>query len=141
MEYVFSNGVGKRKSSIARVTLVRDMSGKKKGGSVTINNLTDEEHLQNNPRTLEIVRSPMELVGFEDYYENYFIIVFVSGGGLSGQAEAIRLGISRALRKIVDSEKIKKLKVNGFLTRNSLCKERRKYGLKKARKAPQFSKR
>ncbi len=63
------------------------------------------------------------------------------GGGLSGQADAIRLGISKALYKIVENNSQQELKRNGFLTRNSLCKERRKYGLKKARKAPQFSKR
>lgn len=73
--------------------------------------------------------------------KNYDIIIRCIGGGLSGQTDAIKLGISRALYKITEDNNKKKLKVKGFLTRNSLSKERRKYGLKKARKAPQFSKR
>lgn len=78
---------------------------------------------------------------FLNLEKTYDVSIKVKGGGLNGQAQAIKLSISRVLYDLVDSDKKKLLKINGFLTQNSLCKERRKYGLKKARKAPQFSKR
>lgn len=78
---------------------------------------------------------------FLNLEKTYDVNIKVKGGGLNGQAQAIKLSISRVLYDLVDSDKKKLLKINGFLTQNSLCKERRKYGLKKARKAPQFSKR
>nr|YP_009503388.1 ribosomal protein S9 [Euglena clara]AXA45469.1 ribosomal protein S9 [Euglena clara] len=122
--------IGKRKSSIAKINLREGL------GNVIINAKPFSDYLQNNPSDLFSV-SPLMLLGLEKRYD---IFIVVCGGGLSGQADAIKLGISRALYKLSDLEDKKNLKLNGFLTRNSLCKERR-YGLKKARKAPQFSKR
>ena len=85
-----------------------------------------------------VFKSPLLFLNLE---KNYDAIIKVKGGGLNGQAQAIKLSISRVLYELVDIDNQKLLKTNGFLTQNSLCKERRKYGLKKARKAPQFSKR
>lgn len=124
--------IGRRKSSIATVKLVPGT------GSITVNDKDFSSYMQNNPRMLKIIQSPLILLGLE---RKYNVTSIVLGGGLTGQAEAIKLGISRALFTLVELEDQRKLKMNGFLTRNSLCKERRKYGLKKARKAPQFSKR
>lgn len=84
------------------------------------------------------MKSPLYLLGKE---KDYNFNIKSMGGGLVGQSEAIKLGISRALCYIITDEEKRKLKEKGFLTRNSQCKERRKYGLKKARKASQFSKR
>lgn len=123
---------GKRKEAIANIKII---SGE---GRIIINGKKYEEYIQNNPRLIKIIKSPLQLLNLE---KNYDIIVRCIGGGLSGQADAIKLGISKALYKIVENNGQQELKRNGFLTRNSLCKERRKYGLKKARKAPQFSKR
>lgn len=124
--------VGRRKSSIASVSL---FSG---SGNILVNGKNFRDYLQNNPKMINIVKSPLCLLGLD---ESYDINVKVYGGGLVGQSEAIKLGLARSLYNIVDLNDQNKLKAHGFLTRNSLCKERRKYGLKKARKAPQFSKR
>nr|YP_010700164.1 ribosomal protein S9 [Euglena agilis]WCH63309.1 ribosomal protein S9 [Euglena agilis] len=123
-----------RKSALAKVLVCYNSSGR---GDININGFHCTEYLQGNPR---FIYSPISLLGQDG---NYNVQAYVSGGGLSGQAEAIliRLGISRALSKLLTAEDRKKLRIYGFLTRNSLCKERRKYGLKKSRKAPQFSKR
>nr|NP_041933.1 ribosomal protein S9 [Euglena gracilis]P32060.1 RecName: Full=Small ribosomal subunit protein uS9c; AltName: Full=30S ribosomal protein S9, chloroplastic [Euglena gracilis]AKL82388.1 ribosomal protein S9 [Euglena gracilis var. bacillaris]CAA50120.1 30S ribosomal protein S9 [Euglena gracilis] len=126
--------IGKRKSSIAKIILFLPKDG---GGEILINGEKAFNYLQNNLRTLKVVCSPFELLNIN----NYKVHAYVKGGGLSGQADAIKLAISKSLSVFIEKEDKKKLKVNGFLTRNSLCKERRKYGLKKARKAPQFSKR
>jgi small subunit ribosomal protein S9 len=121
---------GKRKSSIARVTL---LPGK---GEITINKRSLEEFF---PRPLHqtMVKQPLTVSGYEG---NVDVRVRVHGGGISGQAGAVRHGVARALTEI-DAELRGDLKRRGFLTRDARVKERRKAGLKKARKRPQFSKR
>lgn len=122
---------GRRKSAIARVRLI---SGT---GNIVINGQPGTIYLQYNPAYLAAVKAPLETLGLE---ENCDILVNTNGGGLTGQAEAIRLGVARALCEL-DIANRTPLKKEGFLTRDPRCKERRKYGLKKARKAPQYSKR
>lgn len=124
-------GTGRRKSAIARVRLVPGT------GQLTINKRPGEEYLQFNPAYLMSTKAPLEVLGLENDYD---ILVNVKGGGLTGQADAIRLGVARALCELAPENR-KPLKVEGYLTRDPRAKERRKYGLKKARKAPQFSKR
>jgi small subunit ribosomal protein S9 len=121
---------GKRKSAIARVTLQPG------SGSYLVNGRTLEEHF---PRiTLQRnIRQPLETVGFEDRMD---VIARLHGGGISAQAGALRHGVSRALLE-ADPNLRGELKRRGFLTRDSRAKERKKAGLKKARKRPQFSKR
>ena len=128
-EYFY--GTGRRKQSVARVRLY---PGK---GDITINGKDIDDYLEMEPLRY-IVRQPLYEVNAT---ERYSIVVNVNGGGISGQAGAIRHGIARALVD-ADSEMYKAaLKKAGFLTRDSRVKERKKYGLKKARKASQFSKR
>ena len=123
-------GTGRRKKSIARVYV---MPGK---GEITINKRSIDDYF--GLETLKVVvRQPLTTLGMDDKYD---VIVNVHGGGTTGQAGAIRHGLSRALCK-VDAEYRPALKKAGFLTRDSRMKERKKYGLKKARKASQFSKR
>ena len=123
-------GTGRRKSSVARVRLVPGT------GKITVNKRELNEYF--GRQTLElIVKQPLNLT---NTVEQYDVIATVAGGGPSGQAGAIRHGISRALLD-VDGELRKSLKKAGFLTRDPRMKERKKYGLKKARKASQFSKR
>ena len=123
-------GTGRRKKSIARVRLVPNGNG-----TITINKRTIDEYFGLD--TLKyIVRQPLNAT---NTLEKYDVIVNVCGGGYTGQAGAIRHGIARAL--VVAGEDKAALKVEGFLTRDPRMKERKKYGLKKARKAPQFSKR
>lgn len=121
---------GKRKSSIARVTLLPG------NGKIQVNKRSLEEFF---PRPLHqtMVKQPLAVSGYEG---NVDVRVRVHGGGISGQAGAIRHGVARALTEI-DSELRPDLKRRGFLTRDARVKERRKAGLKKARKRPQFSKR
>lgn len=123
-------GTGRRKSSIARVRLVE---GK---GTITINGKNIDEYLGTDTLKV-IVRQPLTATNTIDKYD---VICSVQGGGFTGQAGAIRLGIARALLE-ANGEYRPTLKSAGFLTRDSRKKERKKYGLKKARKAPQFSKR
>ena len=124
------NGTGRRKSSIARVRLVEGT------GKITINGKDIDEFL--DLETLKvIVRQPLTATNTLSKYD---VICSVHGGGVSGQAGAIRHGIARALNE-ANQEYRPALKSNGFLTRDPRMKERKKYGLKKARKAPQFSKR
>lgn len=127
----FFYGTGRRKNSVARVRLYK---GK---GKIVINGREIDDYF--GLETLKvIVRQPLVLTENEGKFD---IICNVNGGGVAGQAGAIRHGISRALLEF-DSEKYKlSLKKAGFLTRDPRMKERKKYGLKKARKAPQFSKR
>ncbi len=124
-------GLGKRKHSIARVFLIPGE------GNLIINKVNGEKYLQYNDTYLKTVFAPLEKLTLEKQFD---ILVSVKGGGLTGQAEAIQLGIARLL-----SNKDKKnrviLKPFGFLTRDARIKERKKYGLRKARKAPQYSKR
>ena len=123
-------GTGRRKSSVARVYLVAGT------GKITINNRDIDEYF--GLETLKtIVRQPLVLTENADKFD---VLVNVNGGGTTGQAGAIRHGISRALLE-ADPEYRKPLKDAGFLTRDPRMKERKKYGLKKARRAPQFSKR
>ncbi len=123
-------GTGRRKSSVARVYLV---PGK---GTITINKRDIDDYF--GLETLKvIVRQPLVLTETLDKYD---VIVTVKGGGFTGQAGAVRHGISRALLT-VDADFRPILKKAGFLTRDPRMKERKKYGLKKARRAPQFSKR
>ena len=129
-EKVVFLGTGRRKSSIARVRLVE---GK---GTITINGVNIDEYL--GQETLKvIVKQPLTVTNTVDKYD---VICKVQGGGFTGQAGAIRLGIARALLE-ANAEYRPTLKAAGFLTRDPRMKERKKYGLKKARKAPQFSKR
>ena len=123
-------GTGRRKKAIARVRLLPG------NGSVVVNKRTLDEYFGLDTLK-QIVNQPLVLVGASDKYDVY---VNVYGGGTSGQAGAIRHGISRALCE-ADASYRAALKKAGFLTRDPRMKERKKYGLKKARKAPQFSKR
>ena len=123
-------GTGRRKKSIARVRLVPG------NGKVVINNREIENYF--GLETLRmIVNQPLVLTGTKDRFD---ALVNVHGGGLTGQAGAIRHGITRALIKSDENLK-SELKKAGFVTRDPRMKERKKYGLKKARRAPQFSKR
>ncbi len=129
-ENVVFYGTGRRKSSIARVRLVEG------NGKITINGKGIDEFF--GLETLKvIVRQPLTVTNTTSKYD---VICTVKGGGFTGQAGAIRHGIARALNE-ANQEYRPTLKVNGFLTRDPRMKERKKYGLKKARKAPQFSKR
>ena len=122
---------GRRKSSVARVRLVPG------SGKIIINDRTIDEYFGLDTLKL-IVRQPLEATKTIDKFD---VLVNVHGGGFTGQAGAIRHGVSRALLE-VDSEAYRAiLKAAGFLTRDSRMKERKKYGLKAARRAPQFSKR
>ena len=124
-------GTGRRKSSVARVHLFPNGTG-----SITINDRDIDNYFGLETLKL-IVRSPLVLLGLEGKYD---VVVRVSGGGVSGQAGAIRHGLSRALLQ-QNEENRAALKKEGFLTRDPRMKERKKYGLKAARRAPQFSKR
>ena len=129
-ENIVFYGTGRRKNAVARV---RVMDGT---GKITINNKDIDEFF--GLETLKvIVRQPLTVTNTTDKYD---VICSVQGGGFTGQAGAIRHGIARALNE-ANSEFRPALKTNGFLTRDPRMKERKKYGLKKARKAPQFSKR
>jgi small subunit ribosomal protein S9 len=124
-------GTGRRKSAVARVRLVPG------DGKLTINGKPGDLYLQFNPGYLAVTKAPLETLGLESEYD---ILVNVRGGGLTGQADSIRLGVARALCQL-DPDNRKPLKVEGYLTRDPRAKERKKYGLHKARKAPQYSKR
>ena len=124
-------GLGKRKQASARVFLIPGQ------GNLIINKTLGEKYLQYNENYLNLVRLPLEKLNLEKTFD---IVALVKGGGLTGQAEAIQLGVARLLCKI-DKENRLVLKPFGFLTCDSRIKERKKYGLRKARKAPQYSKR
>lgn len=126
----YIEAVGKRKEAVARVRLIKDKPG------FIINGKTMEEYFSLQDSHKKIF-DPFKLTNLEN---NFFVSVKVKGGGITSQAEAIRLGISRCLVKI--DEKLKPiLKKAGFLTRDARIVERKKYGLKKARKSAQWSKR
>lgn len=124
-------GTGRRKSSVARVRLI---PGK---GNITVNKKSLEDYFGMEILKKE-VRRPFEIAGVEGKYD---VIATVTGGGFTGQAGALRHGISRAIITIDKEAYRALLKAAGFLTRDSRMKERKKYGLKKARRASQFSKR
>ncbi len=124
-------GTGRRKKAIARVRLIPGGNG-----TIVINDRAFEDYFPQG--TLQyIVKQPLVLLNVEAKYD---VIVNVIGGGYTGQAGAIRLGVARALLEAEENSR-SALKAEGFLTRDPRAKERKKYGLKKARRAPQFSKR
>ena len=124
-------GTGRRKKAIARVRLIPGGNG-----TIVINDRTFEDYFPQG--TLQyIVKQPLVAVDVETKYD---VFVNVIGGGYTGQAGAIRLGVARALLEAEENSR-PTLKAAGFLTRDPRAKERKKYGLKKARRAPQFSKR
>lgn len=124
-------GTGRRKASVARVTL---KPGK---GLFEINRRDGLQYMGGHPHLIRIMEAPLVDLKLRDDFD---ICITVQGGGLAGQADAIKLGISRALC-LVNPEYRRFLKQKKYLTRDARVKERKKYGLKKARKAPQFSKR
>ena len=129
-EKIYYSATGRRKKSIARVRITEGT------GKITINGKDIEEYF--GMETLKvIVRQPLTITNTISKYD---VIAKVNGGGYTGQAGAVRHGIARALNE-ANPEYRPILKSNGLLTRDPRMKERKKYGLKKARKAPQFSKR
>ena len=122
--------IGRRKSSVATVTLT---PGK---GNITVNGIDVKDYMPYETLVMDLVQ-PLELVESKDKYD---VTIVVRGGGFSGQTGAIRLGITRALM-LANQENRPALKDAGMVTRDARIKERKKYGLKKARRAPQFSKR
>ena len=124
-------GVGRRKTSTARVYL------EKGNGKIIVNDLPFEKYFRGNLSFLSVVIQPLKLLEKQNQYN---IKANIKGGGFTGQIEAMRLGVSRALLKIYPDSRTT-LKNFSLLTRDARRKERKKYGLKAARKAPQFSKR
>ena len=124
-------GLGKRKQAIARVFLVPGE------GNLIVNKVSGEKYLQYNTTYLNKIWEPLKKLNLENQFN---IIVLVKGGGLTGQTEAIQLGVARLICKM-DPQNRSILKPFGLLTRDARIKERKKYGLRKARKAPQYSKR
>ena len=124
-------GLGKRKHAVARVFLVPGE------GNITINKLPGEKYLQYNETYLDLIKAPLKESSTDGLFD---IVAFVKGGGLTGQTEAIQMGVARLLCKLQNKNR-SILKPFGFLTRDARIKERKKYGLRKARKAPQYSKR
>ncbi|TRZ81890.1 30S ribosomal protein S9 [bacterium] len=134
----FVQAVGRRKEATAQVRLWTASPQKSvKLGYFFVNGKTLTEYFKKDINLLKIAQSPLEKIKSE---EKFLVSAKVSGGGINGQAEAIRHGLSRTLVEFFPNFR-KKLKKVGYLTRNSKVTERKKYGLKKARKAPQFSKR
>ena len=123
-------GTGRRKEAIARVRITAGT------GEWKINDRTLDGYFPNKVHQ-QLVSEPFVALGAENHFD---VTARITGGGVSGQAGALRLGIARALT-LVDPESRPALKKAGFLTRDARVKERKKYGLKKARKAPQYSKR
>ena len=138
----YFEAIGRRKSAIARIRIytkksVDNDSETADKALITINDLNYTDYFKNDERLQEIAESPLNKLKSVNRFK---ATIKVSGGGIHGQAEAIRHGLARALI-MFDPNFAKKLKKSGFLTRDSREKERRKYGLKKARKAPQWAKR
>jgi small subunit ribosomal protein S9 len=127
----FYSGTGRRKTAIARVRL---LPGE---GEIVVNGRTLDEHFGNAVNEAE-VRMPFRVTGTEGRFN---VMVKVEGGGVTGQAGAIRHGIARALLEVDDAANRVSLRAAGLLTRDPRMKERKKYGLKRARKAPQYTKR
>ena len=123
-------GTGKRKTSVARVIL------RPGDGTTWINGRSLDVYFPNKVHQ-QLVNEPFVTLGAEGQFD---VVALIAGGGVTGQAGALRLGVTRALT-LVDPENRPSLKKAGFLTRDARVKERKKYGLKKARKAPQYSKR
>ncbi len=128
---VGTRGTGRRKEAIVRVRLVPG------NGQVLINGKSMDQYLGNRKALHIPVKQPLVAAGVEDRYN---VLVNATGGGIVGQSIAIRMGVARALKEISKEHEIV-MRKEGFLTRDARVKERKKYGLKKARKASQFSKR
>ena len=124
-------GTGRRKSEVARVRLVPG------SGEIVVNKKPGNIYFNRIPSYLQNIQGPLETLGLESDYD---ILVNAHGGGLTGQADAIKLGVARALCELAPENR-PPLKAEGYLTRDPRAKERKKYGLHKARKAPQYSKR
>ncbi|AGF51010.1 30S ribosomal protein S9 [Synechocystis salina LEGE 06155] len=124
-------GTGRRKAAIARVRLVPGQ------GEVIVNGKPGEIYFNRIANYIQSLKAPLETLGLEGEYN---ILVNAHGGGLTGQADAVKLGVARALCQL-SPENRQPLKAEGYLTRDPRAKERKKYGLHKARKAPQYSKR
>ncbi|CCX36020.1 30S ribosomal protein S9 [Clostridium sp. CAG:1000] len=122
--------IGRRKRSVAKVTLTNGT------GKITVNGKDVKDYMPYETLVMDLIQ-PLELT---DTLKKFDIEINVKGGGFSGQTGAIRLGIARALM-LVNGENRPVLKTSGMITRDARIKERKKYGLKKARRAPQFSKR
>ncbi len=130
MAQVMYQGTGRRKNAIARVRIIPGQ------GRIIVNGKEAEKYFA-KPTLVVVLRQPLEIT---DTSGRFDVVALVEGGGITGQAGAVRLGLARALLKAEPGLR-PSLKKAGFLTRDPRMKERRKYGLKKARKAPQFSKR
>ncbi|MEM8777371.1 MAG: 30S ribosomal protein S9 [Cyanobacteria bacterium P01_G01_bin.49] len=124
-------GTGRRKSAVARVRLVPG------SGEITVNGKAGNIYFNRIAKYLQGIKAPLETLGLESDYD---ILVRAHGGGLTGQADAVKLGVARALCELAPENR-QPLKSEGYLTRDPRAKERKKYGLHKARKAPQYSKR
>ena len=124
-------GTGRRKSAVARVRLVPGT------GEIKVNQKPGNIYFNRLPAYIAAIKAPLETLGLENEYD---IIVKAHGGGKTGQADAVKLGVARALCQL-DPDNRQPLKIEGYLTRDPRAKERKKYGLHKARKAPQYSKR
>jgi small subunit ribosomal protein S9 len=124
-------GTGRRKAAVARVRLVPG------SGQLVVNGRPGDNYFNYNSGYISVAKSPLETLGLENEYD---ILVNAHGGGLTGQSDSIRLGVARALCEL-DPDNRAPLKIEGYLTRDPRAKERKKYGLHKARKAPQYSKR
>ncbi|MEB3121700.1 MAG: 30S ribosomal protein S9 [Snowella sp.] len=124
-------GTGRRKQAIARVRLVPGT------GEVIVNGKEGSDYFNRIANYTQSVKAPLETLGLENEYN---ILVNAHGGGLTGQSDAVKLGVARALCQLAPENR-QPLKAEGYLTRDPRAKERKKYGLHKARKAPQYSKR
>ena len=124
-------GPGRRKQAIARVRLVPGT------GEVIVNGKEGSDYFNRIANYTQSVKAPLETLGLENEYN---ILVNAHGGGLTGQSDAVKLGVARALCQLAPENR-QPLKAEGYLTRDPRAKERKKYGLHKARKAPQYSKR
>lgn len=138
---VLAKAVGRRKEAVAQVQLIQGT------GEFIINNKSAQDYLHNNSCSILSIKAPFEVIQTLENdlkIEQLDTIVKVEGGGLVGQAEAIKLGVARAISSLLSNSEIpvrKSLKEKGYLTQDARVKERRKYGLKKARKASQYHKR
>ena len=125
-------GTGRRKQAIARVRLVPGT-----GEVMIVNGKEGSDYFNRIANYTQSVKAPLETLGLENEYN---ILVNAHGGGLTGQSDAVKLGVARALCQLAPENR-QPLKAEGYLTRDPRAKERKKYGLHKARKAPQYSKR
>lgn len=138
---ILARGIGRRKEAVAQVQFVEG------NGEFIINGKSAQDYLHHNSCSILSIKAPFEIlqnVQSSLKMEQINTLVKVEGGGLIGQAEAIKLGVARAISQLTDTDSIevrKGLKDKGYLTQDSRIKERRKYGLKKARKASQYHKR